>query len=64
MAPDVYVAISFCPRQEAESKGNEQIPVNRKGVKQLQWHLTCSPVLDVNECTSYRLVLAGMPPVL
>lgn len=28
MAPDVYVAMSFCPRQEAESKGNERFPVN------------------------------------
>lgn len=44
MAPDVYVAMSFCPRQEAESKGNKRFPVNT-------WRSETAPVaLDLFSC--------------
>lgn len=50
MAPDVYVAMSFCPHQEAESKGNKRFPVNA-------WRSETAPVaLDLFSCVRCKWV--------
>lgn len=46
----IYVAMSFCPRQEAESKGNKRFPVNT-------WRSETAPVaLDLFSCVTCKWV--------